>query len=158
MNKLILYGFTCLLFLAAGCTETKMLYHGNTVSSVPVVALQENTAIADRWETFDLIIDYEYIKNDDNLTISGKAYLSLHYQQMYTNIPRMDTYIFFLDENSQVLETATLVNLWSNNTQESQDFSGSYKIPGATKKLSFGYSGDVLEVDDESSLYELPLN
>jgi hypothetical protein len=59
--KLSLFGFTCLLFLALGCAEIKEFYHGNTVSSVPVIVLQEGTPNAGRWETFDLIIDYEYI-------------------------------------------------------------------------------------------------
>ena len=55
---LALFGYTCLLSLALGCAEIKEFYHGNTISSVPVMVLQEGTPNAGRWETFDLIIEY----------------------------------------------------------------------------------------------------
>ena len=69
--KFICFSFMCLLSFALGCAEIKMFYHGNTVSSVPVVVLQEGTPTAGRWETFDLIIEYEYIQKSDSITISG---------------------------------------------------------------------------------------
>jgi hypothetical protein len=89
--KLSLFGFTCLLSLALGCAEIKDFYHGNTVSSVPVIVLQEGTPNAGRWETFDLIIDYEYILKSNRITISGEASLTQHYQMLYTSIPGMVT-------------------------------------------------------------------
>jgi hypothetical protein len=145
--KLSLFGFTCLLFLALGCAEIKEFYHGNTVSSVPVIVLQEGTPNAGRWETFDLIIDYEYIL----------ASLTQHYQMLYTSIPRMVTYIFFLDEDSRVLETASFINLWTDSTRDIQVFSKNYIVPDRTKKISIGYSGEAQGKDMKSSFYELPL-
>ena len=156
--KLSLFGFTCLLSLALGCAEIKDFYHGNTVSSVPVIVLQEGTPNAGRWETFDLIIDYEYIQKSDSITISGGASLNQHYQMLYTSIIRMDTYIFFLDEDSRVLETASLINVWTNSTRDIQIFSKLYKVPIGTKRISFGYSGVAQESDSSEFFYELPLN
>ena len=156
--KFIFFSFTCLLSLALGCAEIKMFYHGNTVSSVPVVVLQEGTPTAGRWETFDLIIEYEYIQKSDSITISGEASLTQHYQMLYTSIIRMDTYIFFLDEDSRVLETASLINVWTNSTRDIQIFSKFYKVPIGTKRVSFGYSGVAQEADSSEFFYELPLN
>jgi hypothetical protein len=149
---------TCLLSLALGCVEIATLYHGKTVSSVPVVALQEGSPVAGRWETFDLIIDYKYMQNGARLELSGQAALSQHYQRMYTNISRMYTYLFFLDKDSLVLETASFINVWTSYTRDIQNFSKSYKIPTRTTGISFGYSGQTQGMDSKTSFYELPLS
>lgn len=156
--KLIFMFFTCLLPFASGCVEVATWYHGKTVSSVPVVALQEGNPIVGGWETFDLIIDYTYMQNGDRLELSGQATLSQHYQMLYTNIPKMVTYLFFLDKDSRVLETAYFVNVWTSDTRDIQDFSKSYTVPTGTTGISFGYSGEAQGKDSKSSFYELPLS
>ena len=40
-TKLACLCLTIMLSLASGCVKTPMLYHGKTVSSAPVVVLQE---------------------------------------------------------------------------------------------------------------------
>jgi hypothetical protein len=156
--KMACLGLTCLLFLASGCVEFAMLYHGKTVSNVPVVALQEGGPVTGQWKTFDLVIDYEYIKKGDNLDISGKAALSQHYQMTYEWLVSMRTYIFFLDKDSRVLETANFAAAWSGSTQDPQNFSESYKIPQGTAGISFGYSGQVRDERSGYNFYELPLD
>jgi len=69
----------------------------------------------------------------------------------------MYVYIFFLDKDSRVLETAYLVNTWTGNTQDIQDFSKSYKLPNATAGVSFGYSGEASEDLGNKTFYALPL-
>ena len=154
--KFACLGLSCLLFVASGCIEIPMLFHGNTVSSVPVVDLLEGPA-AGRWETFDLIIDYKYIKQGDRFEISGQAALSQHYQMTYDGISRMYVYIFFLDKDSRVLETAYLVNAWAGNTQDIQNFSKSYKVPNGTTGVSFGYSGEASGDLGNTTFYAMPL-
>ncbi len=39
--KTIYLSFICLLILSGGCVKTANMYHGNLISSVPVVTLQE---------------------------------------------------------------------------------------------------------------------
>ena len=156
--KIIFFSFTCLLSLVLGCAEIKMFYHGNTVSSVPVVGLKKYRGKSDLYMDFDLIIEYEYIQKSDSITISGEASLTQHYQMLYTSIIRMDTYIFFLDEDSRVLETAPLINVWTNSTRDIQTFSKFHKVPIGTKRVSFGYSGVAQETDSSEFFYELPLN
>ncbi|MBW2474858.1 MAG: hypothetical protein JRE56_09725 [Deltaproteobacteria bacterium] len=148
----------CLLVFAAGCVETAMLYHGAHVTSVPVVALQEGPSVAGRWETFDMTIDYKYQRNGDNLELSGQAALSQHYQMNYASVLRMQTYLFFLDQDARVLETAFFVTPWSSGVEDIQEFSKSYPMPFGTTALSFGYSGSVNGMDSTASFYELPLS
>jgi hypothetical protein len=155
--KIVCLSFTCLLFLAAGCVETAMKFHGNPVTSVPVVALLEGGPHAGIWKTFDLVIDYTYKQNGGVLDISGQCALSEHYRMSYANISRIFVYLFFLDEDSRVLETLSFPNNWLGGTDEVQLFSQSHKIPAGTTTISFGYSGEVNERDDRMSFYELPI-
>jgi hypothetical protein len=157
-TKLACLLLACLLPLAAACVETAMLYRGATVSSVPVVALQEGPPVAGRWETFDLAIDYTYQRNGDNLELSGQAALSQHYQMNYSGVLRMQTYLFFLDRDARVLETAFFVTPWTSDVEDIQKFSKSYPMPAGTTGLSFGYSGAVNAMDGNASFYKLPLS
>ena len=156
--KMASLGLVCLLLLASGCVELAVMYNGKAVSKVPVIALQEGGSIKGRWETFDLIIDYQYIKKGDRLEISGQTALTQHYQMIYDQLSRMRAYIFFLDQNSRVLETAPFADAWPSSTQDIQDFSESYTVPQGTTKISFGYSGQVRDGKTLESFYKLPLD
>ncbi len=155
--KIICLSFTCLIILATGCVETAMKFQGNHVSSVPVVALQEGGPNTGIWQTFDLLIDYTYSQNGGVLDISGQCALSEHYRMNYATISRVFVYLFFLDEDSRVLETLSFPNNWVGETDEVQLFSQSHKIPAGTTGISFGYSGEVNERREQMSFYELPL-
>ena len=155
--KIVCLSFTCLLFLAVGCVETAMKFHGNHISSVPVVALLEGGPHAGTWKTFDLVIDYTYKQNGGVLDISGQCALSEHYRMNYATISEIFVYLFFLDKDSRVLETLSFPNNWVGDTDEVQLFSQTHKIPAGTTGISFGYSGEVNERKDRMSFYELPL-
>ncbi len=148
---------TCLLLFAWGCVKTTMLYHGNTVTSAPVVALLEGGPTTGIWKTSDVTIYYKYIKKGDDFDISGQASLSQSNQMLYSNISKMYSYIFFLDINSQVIETANFVVAWTDSTQDNQDFSKSYKVPTGTTGFSFGYSGKLVDELSTETIYKLPL-
>jgi hypothetical protein len=156
--KLVSLCLACLLPLAAACVDTAMMYHGAPVTSVPVIALHEGPPVAGRWETFDMVIDYKYQRNGDNLELSGQAGLSEHYRSNYAGVTRMQTYLFFLDQDARVLETAYFVTPWSSGIDDIQKFSKSYRVPAGTTGISFGYSGAVNAMDSNASFYALPLS
>jgi len=155
--KLACLFFTCLLTLASGCVKTPMLYHGKTVSSAPIVTLQEGSPVTGEWKTSDLTIDYKYIQKGAGLEISGQVALSQTNQMLYDTISQMDAYIFFLDKDSRVIETDYFVDEWATSTQGIQKFSKSYKVPTGTTGFSFGYSGDLQGTKSNGTIYELPL-
>lgn len=157
-TKFVSLCMVCLLPLAAACVDTAMMYHGAPVTSVPVIALQEGPPVAGRWETFDMVVDYKYQRKGDNLELSGQAALSQHYQMNYAGVSRMQTYLFFLDRDARVLETAFFVRPWSSGVEDIQKFSKSYRVPAGTTGISFGYSGAVNGMDSDTSFYELPLS
>ena len=151
--------FVCLLALvASGCVETAMMYRGNTVSSVPVVALEENGPNAGTWETFDLTIEYDYAQDGNVLEITGEVALNQHYQLTYDHLRRLYIYMFFVDENSQVLETFSFVGIMTGSTEDRLRVSRSYVVPTGAVGISFGYEGAAGDMDSHSSFYKLPLN
>ncbi len=136
-----------------------MGYQGNLVTpAMQVVALQESDSMTSSWATFDLTIDYEFMGDDGFMDISGQAVLSEHYQMNYNSISRLYVYLFFLDENSRVLESARLVRSLTGDVDEVMAFSHRYKLPAGATDFSFGYDGMAREIRTFSSFYELPLS
>ena len=156
-TKLACLWFSCLLLFFCGCVKTPMLYHGNTVSSAPVVILEDGGPTMGEWKTSDVTINFRYVKKGNDLEISGQASLSQSDQMLYSIVQEMDSYIFFLDKNSRVIETANFIEEWTSNTQDIQKVSKSYKLPVGTTGISFGYSGELKDVNSTESIYELPL-
>ena len=155
--KIACLSFTCLLFLAVGCVETAMKFQGNPVSSVPVIELQEGGPHAGIWETFDIVMDYQYKQNGSVLDISGQYALGEHYRMTYDTVSRIRVYLFFLDKDSRVLETVDFPDTGISRIEDSQRFSRSYKVPAGTTGISFGYSGVASEKGSRMSFFELPL-
>lgn len=150
-------GVACLLLFVLGCVEISTMYQGNTVTKVPVVALQGGGPHAGTWKTFDLVMDYQYKQNGGVLDISGQFALSEHYRMTYDTVSRIYVYLFFLDKDSRVLETVDFPDTGISRIEDSQSFSRTYKVPAGTTGVSFGYSGVVSEKGSRTSFYELPL-
>ena len=157
--KAISLGLVCVLAIViSGCGETAMMYRGNTVSSVPVVTLQEDFPRAGTWETFDLVIDYEFAQDGDVLEITGEVALTQHYHIVYDRLRHLYVYLFFVDTNSQVLETFSFVGNLTGSTEERLRVSRRYKIPIGATGISFGYDGAAGDCESHTSFYKLPLS
>lgn len=152
-------GIICLLAVCgAACVDTAMMFHGQTITSVPIVALEDGVESAGTWETFDLVINYSCLKKNENLEISGQVELGQSYQMVYDQLRYLNLYLFFTDADSKVLETVYLPGFLTYTTDDRRSFSHSYNVPAGTVGLSFGYDGAVGEHDGHTSFYRLPLN
>lgn len=157
-KSIISAGLLCLLALAvSGCIETSAMYHDNQVQTGQVATLQAGGDQSDTWVTFDLSIDYRYRYDAELLEMSGQVNLSEHYQMNYATLKYLQVYLFFLDKDSRVLETAALNIPQSGSVHDSQSFSQSFRVPPATVAISFGYSGEAGGRKDNKSFYLLPL-
>ncbi|MCK4507161.1 MAG: hypothetical protein KAU27_01375 [Desulfuromonadales bacterium] len=151
-------GLFCLSALwVSGCVETAMMYHGNEVTNVQVVTLQEGVQNAGTWETFDVVINYTYLKSGEDLEISGDVELGQSYQVVYDRLRYLDFFLFFTDEESRVLETVAFRGFLVNTTADKRKFTRSYKVPAGTVGFSFGYNGAVGGRDGHTRFYQLPL-
>jgi hypothetical protein len=150
ITKNICLGMVCFSALViSGCVQTSMMYRGQQASPEHVVALQKGGPIAGTWETFDIIIQYEYIQEGAVLEIKGQTALGDSYQSIYTRLNFLDTYLLFLDQDARVLLTADLVSSFNyaidNYFRFSKPFSRSFRLPSGTASFTFGYRGEVCE-------------
>jgi hypothetical protein len=142
-TKTVSLSLVCLLTLFfSGCVETEMMFRGNKPSSsMNVVALQQGPPQAGTWQTYQVVVDYKYSQNAATLDISGQAALSASYQTNYASLNDLKIYLFFLDEDSRVLETINLASSKTSDVDEVLTFSSEYAVPAESKAISFGYDG-----------------
>lgn len=161
-TKIFCFGLSCLLFLAVpGCVTTAEMYRGNSVSPEQVVVIQDRTPHKNSVADSDITIDYEFVRDGEILQLSGNAVLAERYHQSDTRLRYMSLFLFFVDDNSRVLETISLADALTNSSNERLEFSRSLKVPAEAVGISFGYNGEVAEGAEDSmftiSIYRLPL-
>lgn len=127
-----------------GCQSTATYYQGYTADNTSISALSEPAAQGS-WETFDINLNYQYDQTDEMLNISGTANFSLYFEMNITRIKNMDLYLFFLDENSSVLETARLNKFGYYHPDEQLSFAENLAVPPGAKSFAFGYRGQAFE-------------
>lgn len=57
-------------------------------------------------------------------------------------VDSLDTYLFFLDDRSRVIETAALSSSLPFEAEEILTFTKELKVPQGIKAISFGYNGE----------------
>lgn len=136
-----------LLFSLAliGCKSTSAYYLGWQVENESDAQLSADQQQG-HWKTFDLDLNYKYDTAGDVLNISGTIALSFFYEMNTSRIRNLDVYLFFLDNDSKVLETAEL----SRSVERSQpyrtlEFNKSLQVPTGTSLIAFGYKGAAWE-------------
>lgn len=154
-TNLLLALALCLAALLMACTPVAELYRGKPVDAPDIVWLKPAGTDAGNWQTFDLSIDYQYAQDGTSLDVSGQGRLGQHYQLIYDGVRFLTVYLFLLDGDGRVLETAELpVFLW--NTEDTFDFKRRLNVTDLVKGLSFGYRGQAYELQDTSYFDHLP--
>ena len=153
----------CLVFAVAlmtGCaTDVTTFYKGNKVDSGLVVSLAPGENFQGRWETFDVVIPYEYSYNNDSQTfqISGVGEMSQHYKLNYGYVDYFRLFLFLLNNEQQVVRTIALpVGLIE--VEDKFRFRNSIIVEDDVKAFSFGYSGRAREDESSYPFKELPYN
>ncbi len=156
---IVLLGALLLVTLSSGCTPVAQQFIGNRVTNAPVVSLQPGGPHADSWQTFDVIIDYQYHKSGDIFAISGTAQLTQRYEILYSRLRDLKVFLFLLDDDQRVLTTSMIARSLSVQLNDQMPFNQSFKLPPGATRISFGYEGLVTEGRMEfHSFYLLPLN
>lgn len=154
LNRL-LAGLFCLVTAACASVAPSTMFIGNRVSS-PVVALQQRSS-ADSWQTFDIKIDFAGTLSGDRYAISGTAELGQHYQMNYANLRDLRVFLFFVDDRTRVLAATLLARSLTGDIDEALPFNRSLAVPAGTAGITFGYDGQVREMEASTSFYLLPL-
>ncbi len=134
-------GFSLCLLTVAGCQSTTSFYrgyHAESASCAPLMRLENQQG---SWKTFDLELNYEYDYKGDDLNISGTLDLGLYYEIITNRILSLDVYLFFLDDNTRVMETRFLSRELDFEGGSALTFAKHLKVPAGTDSISFGYEG-----------------
>lgn len=149
---------TCLgfLFLSAvisGCMSFSERYLGYSIQQV--AELKKGGPHQGSWENFDIKVQYSYVQDGDKMTISGQSELGQHYQMTYDRTRYLYGYLFFLNNESQILGTDALF-FAVGTTEDITRFNKTINVPFGTTGLAFGYDGKAGGYDNQSYFHYLP--
>ncbi len=144
-----------LALLLAGCQGGLMGVKGRTVhreSRIPVPPSGEHSA---SWETRDLSLDYQYMRQADALTISGRVRFSDAIKGNFDLIQYFHMDVILVDDQGKVLDMVGLTSGSYGNSDYPQTFSKTFRLPPGTTSMAFSYRGQAYSGDDEdgSSAY-----
>lgn len=131
--------------LLIGCQSTETFYRGYLAGNESVAPLTPAGSPTGQWKTFDIDLNYQYGSSGNDLNISGTIDFGLFYELNTSRIETIDFYLFFLDSESRVLNTARLFRSLSLDPEETITFNTSVTPPSGAKSIAFGYSGRARE-------------
>lgn len=134
-------------FILTGCQSTESFYRGYQAQNDSISQLSTDGTQQGYWKTFDIDMSYQYDYADNVLNISGALALGLYYEMNISRIKSMDIFLFFLDDESKVLQTAYISRSMINWPDEGLLFTKSINVPAGAKAIAFGYRGKALGDD-----------
>ena len=160
-NKKILFIIKgCFLLLSlvgiVACQSSLFSYRGATVEPDDRIYLLEEGPGHGLWQTFDLVIDYQYEKKADMLELSGAVELSNHYRSLYEILSRFYLTAYFLDNEGKVLEGKQVFISNSLKIDDKFSFKHFLEIPPGTVSITFSYMGDVKGGGERDSFFKSP--
>ncbi len=142
---LILTVYFMLLSLVGivACQSSLFSYRGATVEPDDRIYLLDEGLGQGLWQTFDLVIEYQYEKKADTLELSGVVELSYHYRSLYEILSRLYLTVYFLDNEGKVLEGKQVFISTSLKIDDKFSFKHFLEIPPDTVSITFSYMGKV---------------
>lgn len=150
--------FMALLFSLGvfGCQSAATFHVGHKVPAGESVPLDTGGPHQGTWESFEVVIPYTYVQRAGTLEIAAMARLGDHYRSLYDNLNRFDLDLYFLDASNTVLVTTAVTSSFRQSTNEPISFKRTLAIPAGAVAFSFGYQGEVSELEDFASFDKRP--
>jgi len=147
MNKLMAAVFMLLLIFSIGCQSTSSKFLGKTAVPELIVPLP-GQANGEIWEAPDLLLRYNYSENGKSFVIDGELEMAQRYRAIFDKLIRAEVYLLFLDSESTVLSTVSLLSLLNEETEDRFTFRKKADIPLNAVSFSFAYEGFAAESVD----------
>ncbi len=125
----------------AGCQSLRTTYKGAKVREPYRIGLEEGASRSARYQSADLIVEYEALRTGSELRISGVAQYSPKIQNAYTFIPYFHLSLFLTDQYGNVLEDRGIRTPGSDDPGTRMRFSETIVLPPGTAGMAFSYSG-----------------
>lgn len=154
---LILTRYILIIFLVSitACQGGLFSYRGRIVEPDKRLALSEGGPHKGSWQTFDLMVDYQYEQKAGKLHLSGVAELSYHYKANYDNLDHFYLTVFFLDTEGKVLDSELVLNAISSDLDETFPFEKNLEIPSNSVSIAFHDMIGVREGNRDHPLNEI---
>jgi len=139
----------CLLLLfistLVACQSSFFSYRGATTKQESRIALLEGGPHLGFWKTKDLSMHYHYLRNPDNLELSGVIELADSLQYNFTALEYLFLQVNLLDAEGKVLESKRVFTSDYRHMIKKLSFKRSLKLPTGTTAIAFSYTGRVME-------------
>jgi len=124
-----------------GCQGALLTYKGSKVRDAYRIALADGTQRSARYQSPDLTIDYQVLRNGDELQLSGVAEYTPRIKNGFTLIPDFDLSVFFTDAQGNILEDRWIATPGSGDPNSQMRISEKLLLPPGTANMAFSYSG-----------------
>ena len=134
-----------IFFLA--CNNKVMSYRGRWVDDEDRITLQEGGPHKGNWQTRDLTIAYEYVKDAQSLKISGVVELSDHLKMGFSTLEYLNINVISV-ENGFVVDSKDIKNFGYRRYMAfmgKMSFETQLELSEGAVAVSFSYSGTVIE-------------
>ena len=144
---LALKGCLLLFFIGAlvACQSSFFSYRGATAKQESRIALLEGGPHVGFWKTKDLSMHYHYLRDPDNLELSGVIELDDSLKYNFTALEYLFLQVNLLDAEGKVLESKQAFTSDYRHMIKKLSFKRSLKLPMGTTAIAFSYTGRVRE-------------
>jgi hypothetical protein len=126
----------------AGCQGALLSYKGAKVRTPYRIALSDGTQKSAHYQSPDLTIDYQILRNGDELRVSGVVEYTPKITNTYTLIPYFHLSLLLTDQYGNILQEKGLMTPGSNDPNNKMRVSEKIHLPSGTAYMAFSYSGE----------------
>ena len=141
----------CVSFIAGSillaCNNKILSYRGRWVDDADRITLQDGGPHKGNWQTRDLTIAYEYVKDAQSLKISGVVELSDHLKMGFSTLEYLNINVISV-ENGFVLDSKDIKTFGYRRYMDymgKMTFETHLELSEGAVAVSFSYSGTVME-------------
>jgi hypothetical protein len=141
----------CICFLAvlSSCQGSLLSYRGKPVEAKNRFDLLEGGPHEGDWQTRDIRIEFQYLREQQDLQISGLVKLQ-DYLMHYNFMKSFFLSLHFVDTGGKVLVDETIMSAgYRVEMPEQMAFKTNLKIPPDSTAIAFSYSGRAFIVGDD---------
>lgn len=124
------------------CQAALLSYKGAKVRDAYRIALADGTQRSARYQSPDVTIDYQVLRNGNELQLSGVAEYTPKIRNGFTFIPYFHLSVFLTDQHGNILEDRGVTTPGSDDPNNRMRFSEKIQVPPGTANMAFSYSGE----------------
>jgi len=128
--------------LLMGCQAARLTYKGAKVREPFRIGLEDGTSRSSRYQSADVIVEYEVYRKGNELQISGVGEFTAKIRHAYTQVPYFHLSLFLTDQYGYVLEAKGIRTPGIDDPQNRFRFNETIVLPPGTTGFAFSYDAE----------------